>query len=90
MNAQLVNRIKYFRGPQAGVIVLLRASDNFGYLSYVRICSGLARPNVNLALLLLQAAFHLFEVLHLPSAPLLPSIPIESWPAGLVMAVTDF
>jgi hypothetical protein len=45
---------------------------------------------VNAALLSLQAACHLFTVFHLPSARVLPSILIESRPAGLVMAVTDF
>jgi hypothetical protein len=45
---------------------------------------------VNLALLSLQAACHLFVVFHLPSARVLPSIQIESRPAGLVMTVTDF
>jgi len=47
-------------------------------------------PFVNQALLWLQAACQLFAVFHLLSALLLPSIQIESRPAGLVMAVTDF
>jgi hypothetical protein len=45
---------------------------------------------MNLSLLWLQAACQLFAVFHLPSAQVLPSIQIESRPAGLVMAVTDF
>jgi len=45
---------------------------------------------VNRALLSLQAACHLFALFHLPSARDLPSIQIESRPAELVMAVTDF
>jgi hypothetical protein len=45
---------------------------------------------VNPTLLSLQAACHLFVVFHLPSARVLPSIQIESRPAGLVMTVTDF
>jgi hypothetical protein len=45
---------------------------------------------VNKTLLSLQAICQLFAIFHLPSAQLLPSIQIESWPAGLVMAVTDF
>jgi len=48
------------------------------------------KPIVSLALLWLQAACHLFAVFHLPSARDLPSIQIESRPAGLVMTVTDF
>jgi hypothetical protein len=51
---------------------------------------SLASIFVNLALLSLQTACHLFVVFHLPSAWVLPSIQIESRPAGLVMAVTDF
>jgi len=37
-----------------------------------------------------QAVCQLFAFFHLPSASKLPSIRNESWPAGLVMAVTDF
>jgi hypothetical protein len=51
---------------------------------------SLASLFVNPALLSLQAACHLFVLFHLPSARLLPSIQIESRPAGLVMTVTDF
>jgi len=50
----------------------------------------LASRFVNHTLLSLQAACQLFAVFHLPTAPLFPSIQIESWPAGLVMTVTDF
>jgi hypothetical protein len=45
---------------------------------------------INRRLLSLQATCHLFAAFHLPSGPELPSIQIESRPAGLVMAVTDF
>ncbi len=41
-------------------------------------------------LLWMQAVCQLFTIFHLPSASELPSIRNESWPAGLVMAVTDF
>jgi hypothetical protein len=47
-------------------------------------------PFVNSLLLWLQAACHLFARFHLPSRRDLPSILIESRPARLVMAVTDF
>jgi hypothetical protein len=50
----------------------------------------LASPFVNHSLLWLQATCQLFAVFHLPSGRLLPSIQIESRPAELVMAVTDF
>jgi hypothetical protein len=50
----------------------------------------LASPFVNFPLLWLQAACQLFVVFHLPSRWDLPSIQIESRPARLVMAVTDF
>src|SRR2546429_9517982 len=47
-------------------------------------------PFVNFPLLWLQAVCHLFASFHLPSRRDLPSILIESRPARLVMAVTDF
>lgn len=48
------------------------------------------RPKVTGLLLWMQAVCQLFTFFHLPSAAELPSIRNESWPAGLVMAVTDF
>jgi hypothetical protein len=49
----------------------------------------IARPFVNWALLWMQVICQLFQAFLLPIPPDLPSIHLESRPAGLVMAVTD-
>jgi hypothetical protein len=89
-----VNRIKHFHDPSEEPRAPTRWVNAFEIVvlqkaSHVCLPAWQA-PFVNQALLWLQAACQLFAVFHLLSALLLPSIQIESRPAGLVMAVTDF
>ena len=102
MNSQTVSRIKSFRGPRDVRARYPRQTQGSSDARCGRFSGTfnrpipslppltVASPFVNRRLLWLQIACQLFAVFHLPSAPVLPSIQIESRPAGLVMAVTDF
>src|SRR4029077_11026504 len=59
---------------------------NATYENYGLICAARIDIRVNGALLWLHAFCQLFATLHLPTAPDVPSIHIESRPARLVMA----
>jgi hypothetical protein len=74
----------------ADVLCVLCGSEPLHLAEKIKPLGRQNADRVNPRLLSLQAICHLFRVFHLPSAPELPSIHIESRPAGLVMAVTDF